>query len=624
MIDLDSDSDQLGADTTTVRDRRTDQDTWRPTRVNNWARSAYALHTLSYRSRLRISILCILSIIQIILLLNTVTQAIPFKNPSSQKEVNFQYNNLFFKNWFFCSHRTLMEPSNNNLCENMQNLIANNPENDTENEKQSEIEDLIAELCLSAPSENVKFCLRNYEYGKPLQTILRDFEKVKREPLRDTAQYLRLPNVDKTKKALAHLIVCRIQNLLPDKCFLCNEHYRISNTEVPILECAICGQGVHKECWVDIASTMMNPNDIPEELNADTFKALFNPLKLPGMFYICNACQPTTIPSDETGNYKRKNKSSTTAEKQPLLPQTQVNSNEKENPLQLERQETTSQETESQKTSYQSSADQDTRRYESDELPSAQPGGNSSARAAEAEAKHNEQQHFDQSWNSFRAEEDNTQVVRRESLSEPEEPKSKSEVLCRHFREGNCKHGMKGRECKYNHPKVCSKFTQHGTRQPRGCAKGRKCEHFHPKMCMDSLRKGECFTETCRFNHVKGTKRHPPVRKINVEENRVKGKSGEDNLPRKKSIVGENNDTGSFLEMISLLKQEILETLNQKITSIQSQIQQIHQAQSSTFPQAAMYQQTQLPSTNPVLYRPAHPQTPAPTFPPYFQPVYRQ
>lgn len=120
------------------------------------------------------------------------------------------------------------------------------------------------------------------------------------------------------------------------------------------------------------ASTMMNPNDIPEELNADTFKALFNPLKLPGMFYICNACQPTTIPSDETGNYKRKNKSSTTAEKQPLLPQTQVNSNEKENPLQLERQETTSQETESQKTSYQSSADQDTRRYESDELPSAQ------------------------------------------------------------------------------------------------------------------------------------------------------------------------------------------------------------------------------------------------------------
>ena len=38
---------------------------------------------------------------------------------------------------------------------------------------------LIAELCMHAPSANVKFCLRNYEYGKSLQALHNRFEKLK-------------------------------------------------------------------------------------------------------------------------------------------------------------------------------------------------------------------------------------------------------------------------------------------------------------------------------------------------------------------------------------------------------------------------------------------------------------
>ena len=72
----------------------------------------------------------------------------------------------------------------------------------------------------------------------------------------------------------------------------------------------------------------------------------------------------------------------------------------------------------------------------------------------------------------------------------------KSKTICRFFRNGNCKYGMTGKECKFTNPKV-------------RCNRGKKCKDFHPKMCINSLRKGECFSETCGFHHVKGTKRHP-------------------------------------------------------------------------------------------------------------------
>ena len=35
-------------------------------------------------------------------------------------------------------------------------------------DKEGETEDLIAELCNGAPSENVKFCLRRYQYDQSL------------------------------------------------------------------------------------------------------------------------------------------------------------------------------------------------------------------------------------------------------------------------------------------------------------------------------------------------------------------------------------------------------------------------------------------------------------------------
>ena len=141
---------------------------------------------------------------------------------------------------------------------------------------------------------------------KNLVQLEKGFENEKRDILRETADYLQIPKyMDKTKKSLAHLIICRIQNLLPDNCTICEERYRINLFDKPILECAVCGQGVHEKCWLQLAS-VMSPKVIPDSINAEDFEKLYNPLNIPGIFYVCNVCRPTTIPNDETGNYKRR------------------------------------------------------------------------------------------------------------------------------------------------------------------------------------------------------------------------------------------------------------------------------------------------------------------------------
>ena len=63
---------------------------------------------------------------------------------------------------------------------------------------------------------------------------------------------------------------------------------------------------------------------------------------------------------------------------------------------------------------------------------------------------------------------------------------SKSETTCRFFLKGKCKHGMRGKDCKFTHPKVCNKFSKHGTRQPRGCNKGQKCKFFSTQKCVST------------------------------------------------------------------------------------------------------------------------------------------
>ena len=517
----------------------------------------------------------------------------------------------------------------------MESEAENNSVNTPSLDKEAEIDDLIAELCLNAPNDNIKFCIRNYQYGRSLSQIERDFDREKREVLCETAEYLRVPNYEnKTKKSLAHLVICRIQNLLPDDCALCNQRYRISNNEKAILECAVCGQGVHKLCWLQLASVL--PDDEIPEMNADNFKKMYNPLQLPGIYYICNACKPTVIPSDDDGNLKRtKGKKAGNAQV--------VECNNIKGHKEV------------------------TGKKAADEVitPSIAIAANVPARQEELPpATQPSSQMEDLVSQKNNATEEQLSTITDEhinilphddnaiNVSDSKPADSKSETTCRYFQKGNCKHGMRGKECKFTHPKVCSKLTKHGTRQPRGCNKGQKCKFFHPRMCLNSLRKGECFSEDCKFNHVKGTKRHPPVTPNHTgngsQQNSAQGKSN----PKKKNDPGPDvrstsdrsqygdqfpplqtrtdtsnsrgcgargttsstsqanmaasNETGHFLEIVSLLKKEIMQTLDQKIFAITAQIKQIQQAKT---PQQSMMM---------------IPQPVPPTFPPFPQHQYLQ
>ena len=150
------------------------------------------------------------------------------------------------------------------------------------------------------------------------------------------------------------------------------------------------------------------------------------------MFYICHACQPNTIPTDSDGDNKRKKKKVS----KDAAPSTSSQNRPEESP-----------ETETEDIVFLSTQDANN-------------------------------------------EEVNTRETKYQNQNQPNDATSKTKI-CRFYKNGNCKFGLKGKECKFTHPKMCRKYTQHGTNKQRGCNLGRKCKDFHPKMCFGSIRKGE-------------------------------------------------------------------------------------------------------------------------------------
>ena len=206
-------------------------------------------------------------------------------------------------------------------------------------------------------------------------------------------------------------------------------------------------------------------------------------------------------------------------------------------------------------------------------------------------------------------------------------PPKKLTQVCRYFRRGTCKHGLRGVECKYSHPQMCRKFLQHGTRQPTGCNLGQRCKFFHPLMCLDSLRNSECYNENCTYHHVVGTRRQPKLIK-NQQQDQITATqsktSDEQHLQerdltseqvekRRKELQGinqgddgRNNQADHFLEVIRLLKAEIISSMNVQISALAAQIQGIQQVQARQMIPLQMthYQPGMTQVDNPLLLTP--------------------
>ncbi|KAK4329139.1 hypothetical protein Pmani_000490 [Petrolisthes manimaculis] len=97
----------------------------------------------------------------------------------------------------------------------------------------------------------------------------------------------------------------------------------------------------------------------------------------------------------------------------------------------------------------------------------------------------------------------------REPAAQPTDTageQNREKLVCLYYKKGICRHGIAGKECIYSHPKPCRRLMEHGIKGKHGCKRDNKCRWFHPRLCYNSLMHHECFADSCRKFHVKGTR----------------------------------------------------------------------------------------------------------------------
>jgi len=72
----------------------------------------------------------------------------------------------------------------------------------------------------------------------------------------------------------------------------------------------------------------------------------------------------------------------------------------------------------------------------------------------------------------------------------------KRTTICRYYKKGFCR---SGKNCNFEHPKMCEVFKRNGLAKfnDRGC--DGKCKKLHPLACRESLRKGDCTKDNLHF-----------------------------------------------------------------------------------------------------------------------------
>ena len=119
-------------------------------------------------------------------------------------------------------------------------------------------------------SHDVKNCLKTYCLNTSTKQLRSMFHNTKKPVIVETLKFLKAANRDwndYTKEACLHELICRVQNLLIDKCQFCNQHYAVSKNEESLLQCSLCGQGVHTECLKSLLGeaffeTQLTPKDV--------------------------------------------------------------------------------------------------------------------------------------------------------------------------------------------------------------------------------------------------------------------------------------------------------------------------------------------------------------------------
>ena len=363
----------------------------------------------------------------------------------------------------------------------------------------------LVELAEHASNDTIRDCIRTYNPEKPTKQNVKALKTCLKDTIMETLMFLsKTSSVDttiKNKDEAVNKLCLKIKNFFQDKCQICDETYTIKLDDQPLRNCGSCGQEVHRRCYVNILKRMNLLNE-KQELTHLIFG-------IPGIYYLCPSCQEETInfPNPKTHDKVTTHVSPTNLQKPvsditnrenqsipsprrtlPHLPITPnvVVTQRQESEIYLGR-------TEFMKNKFE-------RALLNNTTLTSENTTNKSAQETES------LQHIPESY----------QKHPESSQKNPDSSQHNQNYvpICNFYKKGKCKHGIKGKNCNYRHPKACVKLMRYGNKNPKGCIAGSKCTDFHPRMCSSSIKTGECFNTTCAFVHVKGTKRKPSSRKI--------------------------------------------------------------------------------------------------------------
>ena len=473
-------------------------------------------------------------------------------------------------------------------------------------------ETILASLSAKAPDIEVRDCIRCYKHKNTYKNNKSSMTAVYKAILERTALYLKVEIADMKKNDIIHEIICRIQNLLPDTCRVCEQSYTTNIDDPAYLPCEVCGQEVHRECFEKLigSPTASLPPGI-------------NPHNIPGIHFFCKECEDeisSLLDNKKVFQSSKKDKMGATSNGKSKKPKETRAQEESQNPGQISSDGANTHVF----TPQASGGDLSTQSPICDVptsigneivveeiIHSSQIAGSSSTpdepTSIEATSTNDGSSSAKAIQIPPKSLQDNTTVVLQDNITVVPEitvntaPKKVSEKTCTYYKQNTCRYGVKGTGCPFKHPERCQKLLKHGTAQPTGCNKGKKCELFHPKICPTSITKRECFDPRCHLSHIKGTNRNPklqtkkpsgstpsatllmesvPSNPVTVTETGKGTSTGSANIP---TISKDNASAGtgqesvqsnsSFLEFARLIKEELMQAIDLKIALAISNIQ---------------------------------------------------
>ena len=198
-------------------------------------------------------------------------------------------------------------------------------------------------------------------------------------------------------------------------------------------------------------------------------------------------------------------------------------------------------------------------------IPPSQLGNDTIPSSENTEGESGTEDKNDEILNSSHDEDDDdTQTVI--NMNTQSDKKAKISKICKFYKQGTCKHGLRGKNCKFDHPVACKKLLTHGNRTPEGCSLGTKCKNYHPKMCPSSLKKKECYRATCKLVHVTGTKRKK-AESENKNDKRSSSTHETQGTTQTAQLKGANQNP--FLEALQAMRNDILKELDQRLAALQ-------------------------------------------------------